>query len=75
MFTPDQKHQHAASRVKLTEDDTDGLSRILPSDNSRYDPEIKGQSATWSSPKKPKAQRVRIPKLWLQRVDCPLPML
>jgi hypothetical protein len=66
LLTSDQKHQRTASSVEFAEM-TDGyrnvLKRIVTGDESwclMYDPETKRKSATWLSPKKPKAQKVRM---------------
>jgi hypothetical protein len=68
LLIPDQKHQHAASSVEFVElidDDRNVLKRIVTNAESwcfMYDPETKYQSATWLSPKKLKAQKVRMQK-------------
>jgi hypothetical protein len=68
-LTPDQKHQRAASSVEFIEmidDNRNVLKRIVTGDESwcfMYDPEIKCQNVTWLSPRKPKAQKVRMQKL------------
>jgi hypothetical protein len=64
LLTPDQKHQRAPSAVELVEmidDDRNVFKRIVTGDESwrlAYDSETKRQSATWLSPKKPKAQKL-----------------
>jgi hypothetical protein len=63
LLTLDQKHQCAASSIEFVEmtDDRNILKRIVTGDESWcfiYNPETKCQSATWLSPKKPKAQKV-----------------
>jgi hypothetical protein len=74
LLTPDQKHQCAASSVEFVEmivDDRNVLKRIVTGDEIRrfmYDPETKSQSATWVSPKTPKAQEVKI--AGENKVDC-----
>jgi hypothetical protein len=68
-LTPDQKHQRAASSVEFVEmidDDRNVLKRTVTGDEGwcfLCDPERKRQKATWLSPKKPKAQKVRMQKL------------
>jgi histone-lysine N-methyltransferase SETMAR len=69
LLTLDQKHQRCALSVEFVEmsdDDTNVLKRTVTGDESwcfMYDPETKSQSTTWLSPKKPKAQKVRMQKL------------
>jgi hypothetical protein len=73
LLTPDQKHRRAASSVEFVEmigGDRNVLKRIVTGDESwcfMYDPETKRQSATWLSPKKPKAQKVRMQKLCVKK--------
>jgi hypothetical protein len=68
LLTPDQKHQRAASSVEFIEmidGDRNVLKRIVTEDENWcfvYDPETKRQSATWSSPKKPKTEKLRMQK-------------
>jgi hypothetical protein len=68
LLTPYQKHQRATSSVEFVEmidGDRNVLKRILMGDESwcfTYNPEIKRQNATWLSPKKPKAQKMRMQK-------------
>jgi hypothetical protein len=50
----------------MTDDDRNVLKETATGDESwcfMYDPETKRQSATWLSPKKPIAQKVRMQKL------------
>jgi hypothetical protein len=73
LLTPEQKHQRAASYAEFLEmidDARDVLNRIVAGNKSwcfMYDPETKRQSATWLSPKKPKAQKVRMQKSRVKR--------
>jgi hypothetical protein len=68
LLTLDQKHQHAASStefVEMSDDDRNVFKRIVTGCESwcfMYDPETKYQSATCQSPKKPKAEKVRMQK-------------
>jgi hypothetical protein len=68
LLTRDQKHQRAASSVEfleMTDDDRNVLKKAITGDEIwcfMYDLETKRQSATWSSPKKPKAQKVGMQK-------------
>jgi transposase len=63
---PDQKPQCTASSVEFVEmidDDRTVLKSIVTADDSwcfMYDPEANRQSASWLSPKKPKAQKSRM---------------
>jgi hypothetical protein len=62
LLMPDQKHQRAASSVEFVEmiDNRNVLKRTVTGDENwcfMYDPE-----ANWLSPKKPKAQKVRMQK-------------
>jgi hypothetical protein len=72
LLTPDQKQQHPPSSVEFVEvldDDRNILKRIAMGDESlyfMYDPETNCQSASWLSPKKPKAQKVRTQKSWVK---------
>jgi hypothetical protein len=65
LLQPDHKHKRATSSVEFVEmfdDDINVLGSIVTGDENwcfMYDPETKRQSATWLSPKKPKAQKVR----------------
>jgi hypothetical protein len=68
LLAPYQKHHRAASSVEFVEmihEDRNILNRNVTDDESwcfMYDPETKRQSATWLSPKTPKAQNVRMQK-------------
>jgi hypothetical protein len=68
LLTPDQEHRCAASSlefVEMIDDDRNVLKRFVTGNEnlcSMYDPETKRQSETWLSPKKPKAQKVRMQK-------------
>jgi hypothetical protein len=74
LLMPDQKHKCTASSVEfveMTDDDRNVLKRIVMADESwcfMYDPETNCQSATWLSPKKPKAQKVRMQKSQLKTI-------
>jgi hypothetical protein len=63
-----QKHRHAALSIEVVEMIDDGrniLKRIVKDDQSRcfmHNPKTKCQSATWLTPKSPKAQKVRMQK-------------
>jgi hypothetical protein len=68
LLTPDQKHQCTAPSVEFVEmidDERNVLKRTVTGDESwcfMYDPETERQIATWLSPKKLKAQKVRMQK-------------
>jgi hypothetical protein len=68
LLTPDLKHQRAASSVEFVEmigDNRNVLKSIIAGDESWcfvYDPETKRQNATWMTPKRPKAQKMRTQK-------------
>jgi hypothetical protein len=68
LLTLDQNHQRAASSFEYVEmivDDRNVLKRIVAGDEGwrfMFDAETKRQNATWWSPKKPKAQKVRMQK-------------
>jgi uncharacterized membrane protein YkgB len=71
LLTLNQKHRRAASSVEfveMTDDDRNVLKRIVTGDDwcFMYNPETKRQSVTWFSPKKPKVQKVRMQKSWLE---------
>jgi hypothetical protein len=75
LLTPAKKHQCPTTSVEFVlmtgDDDGNVLKRIVMGDEScyfMYNPERKCQSATWLSPKKPKAQKVRMQNLWVKRI-------
>jgi hypothetical protein len=59
------KNVSAASFVEIIDDNRNVLKRIVMGDESwcfMYNPETKHLSKTWLSPKKPKAQKMRMQK-------------
>jgi hypothetical protein len=57
--------------LDVRRNDRDQLRESVTGDESwcsMYNPETKCQSATWLSPKKPKAQKVRIQQSWVKRM-------
>jgi hypothetical protein len=76
LLTPDKKHQHSASSVEFVEmtDRNVLLKRTVTGDESwcfMYGPETKRQSVTRMSPKKPKAQKVRMQKFHVKTMFVP----